>query len=551
MQLKYDVNLRLFLLSCSVADEKLAKRAGFKYVKAWQLYATPHLKCVEKVANKNDTYTQKFISDMRKVFDAEVKASYAAHPFTNFSVPLPPSKELKPYQFAAIEYLARRERSLLADDMGLGKTVEIIATINYWNNLFPLKRVLIVCPANAKINWLREWLEWSTVGGVPVIGQTKRFPNSKVVIINYDVLAKLNAKIKEIDWDVVVFDEGHMLKESKSARTKHAFGGYVIKDGARKWEKPISAKKVIIATGSPIVNYTIELYPLLKYLSPYGWGDKMQFARRYCDLKIIAGRWDFRGSSNLDELQYKLRSTVMIRRTKDTVAKFLPPKIRTIYELEATGKLASRSATIAEAAKSVIGGRALQDYTTDDWEKVIKEFKNWKNPDNTVPLATLRHEESEFKAPIVISHLKNELLKHKKVVIFCYHRVMAAKLEEAFRGRCVMLTGETSQQDRQSAVDRFQKDTNINLFIGNIRAAGTAITLTAASIIIFAEYDWTPGIMYQAEDRIHRIGQTAEHVIIQYLAIKDSIDAHMLKTIMSKTKTIDKAVNVKGLAALL
>ena len=553
MELKFDENYRLFLLSCSAADSSLAKRAGFKFVKEWQLFVSPHLHSVKKVANLNDSYTQNFIREMEKVFDTEYKASMAATPYTAFTVPLPEGKVLKPYQFAGVEYLARRMRSLLADDMGLGKTIEIIAACNLWNKIEPLKRILIVCPANARINWMREWMQWSTLKGTPSIGTSCYFPNSPVVIINYDILVKLDDHIKAVDWDVVIFDEAHMLKESKSARTKIAFGGYDIVGGKRKWQKPISTKRTILATGSPIVNYTIELFPLLKFLSPYGWGDKMSFARRYCDLKVIAGRWDFKGSSNLEELQYKLRSTVMLRRTKDLVAKFLPPKIRTIYELEPTGKLAKRSATITEAAKEVVGGaKGLQEYTNEDWEKVISGLKNWRNKDNTVPIATIREEEAREKIPLVVSHLKLELQKHKKVVLFCYHRVMAEELRKKFADISVSLTGETSQSDRQKVVDRFQNDESVHLFIGNVRAAGTAITLTAASIIIFAEYDWTPGIMYQAEDRIHRIGQTADHVIIQYLAVKDTIDAHMLKTIMGKTKTIDKAVNDRvGLDKLL
>jgi SWI/SNF-related matrix-associated actin-dependent regulator 1 of chromatin subfamily A len=546
MNLRYDGAYKLFLLDCSAKDAPLAKRAGFKYVKQWQLFASPHLTSVKKIASKHDAYTNDFLQSMEKIFDAEYNASRAVSPSSYIGVPLPLGKTLKHYQFPAIEYLSARERSLLADDMGLGKTVEIIATTNYWNINYPLSKILIVCPANAKINWMREWMSWSTLAYTPVIAQTTMFPkNPNVVIINYDILVRLDAEIKAHTWDLVVFDEAHMLKESKSLRTKHAFGGYVTKkvDGVarKKWVKGIDAKKVIMATGSPVVNYTIELYPLLKFLSPYGWGDKMQFARRYCDLKVIAGRFDFKGSCNEEELNYKLRTTVMLRRTKDVVAKFLPPKIRTIYELEATGKLAKSSATVADAVRANMG-KSLQDFTTADWEQAITGMKGWRNKDKTKPIATIREEESHLKAPMVITHLKQELMKHKKVVVFCYHRAMVKALKEEFGCTAVTLTGETSTNDRQRAVDMFQNNSDIKVFIGNVRAAGTAITLTAASLIVFAEYDWTPGVMFQAEDRIHRIGQTADHVLIQYLAIRDSIDAHILKTIMSKTKTINKIV---------
>jgi hypothetical protein len=106
----------------------------------------------------------------------------------------------------------------------------------------------------------------------------------------------------------------------------------------------------------------------------------------------------------------------------------------------------------------------------------------------------------------------------------------------------VSLTGETSLEERQQAVDSFQNNPDIKLFVGSIKAAGVGITLTAASTVVFAELDWVPGNITQAEDRSHRIGQT-NSVLIQHLVLEGSLDAKMAKTIIEKQEIIEKALD--------
>jgi hypothetical protein len=105
----------------------------------------------------------------------------------------------------------------------------------------------------------------------------------------------------------------------------------------------------------------------------------------------------------------------------------------------------------------------------------------------------------------------------------------------------VQLTGQSSQADRQHAVDGFQKGA-YQVFVGNIRAAGVGITLTASSHVVFAELDWVPGNVSQAEDRCHRIGQT-ESVLIEHLVFDGSLDATMAKTLVEKQAVIDQALD--------
>jgi len=109
---------------------------------------------------------------------------------------------------------------------------------------------------------------------------------------------------------------------------------------------------------------------------------------------------------------------------------------------------------------------------------------------------------------------------------------------------CVKFDGRSSMQARQDAVDRFQNDPECKVFIGGIHAAGVGITLTAASIVVFGELDWTPGVISQSEDRCHRIG-AVNPVLVQHIVLDGSIDATMAKTLIRKQDIIDRALDTE------
>ena len=145
------------------------------------------------------------------------------------------------------------------------------------------------------------------------------------------------------------------------------------------------------------------------------------------------------------------------------------------------------------------------------------------------------------KIDYVIEHLTEALADGRKVVCFAHHKVIVRALQEAFPGS-VSITGETPMQQRQYAVDAFQDDAEVKLFIGNIQAAGVGLTLTAASHVVFAELDWVPGNVTQAEDRCHRIGQT-DSVLVQHIVLDESLDARLAQSLVHKQNVIDSALD--------
>jgi hypothetical protein len=159
-------------------------------------------------------------------------------------------------------------------------------------------------------------------------------------------------------------------------------------------------------------------------------------------------------------------------------------------------------------------------------------------------MSKVRKEVAVAKLPKVIEHLEGMLEKGiEKIVVFGHHHDVCNPLFEHFGDSAVLLTGQvTSITKRQEAVDRFQTDPTVKVFIGSIGAAGVGHTLTASSNVVFAELDWVPANLTQAEDRTHRIGQK-NSVLIQHLVTDGSIDARMAQMCVDKQDVADAALD--------
>jgi SNF2 family DNA or RNA helicase len=156
-------------------------------------------------------------------------------------------------------------------------------------------------------------------------------------------------------------------------------------------------------------------------------------------------------------------------------------------------------------------------------------------------LAKARHATALEKLPAAIELLESATASHK-VVAFAHHRDVQDAVVKAFGKRAVAFHGASTQEERADAVHRFQTDESVRLFCGSIRAAGVGITLTAASHVVFLEFDWSPMLVQQAEDRCHRVGQKSS-VLVQYLFFRGTIDEHLASLLASKHSTVTAALD--------
>ena len=224
----------------------------------------------------------------------------------------------------------------------------------------------------------------------------------------------------------------------------------------------------------------------------------------------LSTRFGYKGASHLEELSARLRSTVMLRRTKAEVPPSLPSKFRSVIEPSPETNLSEllRAQWRAFECWMERTTGAPGNGNGDGYQKRVKGLARFQGPQWS-NLAVARHETARAKVPLVSAFIR-ELFENGsgKVTLFAHHKDIIAQLAEELA--CfgpVTLTGETAPKTRTQVVDRFHSDPACRLFIGNIVAAGTGITLApASSHCVFAEVSWVPAEMTQAEDRLHRVG---------------------------------------------
>ena len=530
------------------AEKDIAKGAGFRWDPTGKRWWTTDVQRAQQLADYCDDLAAAHIRDAKAHAAASIEASRAVD--VDLDIPSPEGLEYLPFQRAGIAYASARTNTLLADEMGLGKTIQALGVINADPSV---TRVLVICPASLKLNWRREAQKWLVRPCVVEIGDAKRVATEPVpgmilvTVVNYDILRKQRAALRSVTWDVLIADEAHYLKSHKAQRTHEVLGKWDA--DPQKRLAAIPAKRRMYLTGTPIVNRPIELWPLLHSV---GWKNWQEYVTRYCGAYRDNWGWQLGGASHLDELQEKFRASIMVRRLKRNVLTELPPKRRQVLVLPANGaggvvdaertswqghqsRLADLQAAV-ELAKAGDSDSAYEDAVRDlrqGWQVAFTE------------MSRVRHETALAKVPHVVEHAVQAVDESGRLVIFAHHHDVVAGIREGLTAAgiaSVQLTGEDSMEARQAAIDAFQAEGGPAVFVGSIQAAGVGITLTQASHVVFAELDWVPGNMSQAEDRLHRIGQT-ESVLVQHLVLDESLDAQLAQTLVEKQAVIDAALD--------
>jgi len=415
------------------------------------------------------------------------------------------------HQKEAIEKLAGSKRFILADDMGLGKTTStIIAALETG-----AKKILIVCPASLKINWQREIENYSDRS--VYISEGKNFSlGHDFVIINYDILknfydikGKDKSLITQGNFDLIILDEAHYVSNGQAARTK------LVNSFSKNCER------VWLLTGTPMTNRPMNYFNLLSLIESPVAQNWMAYAIRYCQgYQFTAGTrkiWNVTGASNLEELRDRT-SRQVLRRLKTEVLD-LPEKIITPVYLRLKSKL---------------------------YEGLMGEYYDWynKNPDESSSLTVqfsklmkVRQVIAEEKIKDTIELAENILEQGKKVIIFTNFTETLNRIADHFGKQAVRLDGSTGKPQRQYAVDQFQENEKINVFVGNVKAAGVGITLTAAEAVIINDLSFVPGDLAQAEDRAYRYGQK-NSVSVYYPIFENTIEGIIYDMINEKKQNI-------------
>ena len=418
------------------------------------------------------------------------------------------------HQKEAIEKLVGSRRFILADDMGLGKTTStIIAALETG-----AKKILIICPASLKINWEREIANYSD--RPCYIAEGKKFSTeADFVIVNYDILKnfhdpkdKENSLLVQSNFELVILDEAHMVSNAQAQRTK------IINDFVK------NIKRVWLLTGTPMTSRPINYYNLLNIIESPVAQNWMAYAIRYCQgFQFRAGKrkvWNVTGASNLEELRDRT-SKQILRRLKEEVLD-LPDKIITPVYLRTSSK---------------------------EYKDLMGEYYDWlKNKTEESSSLTIQFSKlmkvrkviANEKVKETIEFAQNIVDQGKKVIIFTNFTDTLQLIHNHFGKESVYLDGSCNKVQRQYAVDQFQENEKIKVFVGNLKAAGVGLTLTAAEVVIMNDLSFVPAEHAQAEDRAYRYGQK-NNVLVYYPIFENTIEG-VIYDILNKKKKIISTV---------
>lgn len=541
--------------------KEMLKAHGFRWNPEARKWAgAPLSACAPLWQYAKDPDLRARLQAMQSVRAQSLDASRAAD--AKIDLPCPDGQAYMPFQRAGVAYALHREGTLIADEMGLGKTVQGCGLIN----AIDARRILIVCPASLRLVWKRHAQSW-LVRRLPIFmangRKDRQFAHAVesstdgVFIINYDVLIGYvgvqkhetsgrwdrkgaSGPLVRAKWDVVIGDEIHLIKNYKAQRSV----AFTCLQGMRR----------VGLTGTPIVNRSDELGPIVGWVDPGIWTYKalQEYAGAGdCRVNRLHPCGTCRSCRQAHLLQTKLRETIMVRRLKRDVLTELPAKRRQVVELEATGEAASlvarqmlkwqSHAAAMQAAENA--AKAAQEANDEAAYRAAVAKMNGGYKVAFEEMSIERRELAQAKIPYAIEHVDGMRESGiNKIIVFAHHHEVIDRLREHYGKACVVVDGRVSKDARQACVDRFQNDDTCEIFIGGIIPAGVGLTLTAASHVVFVELDWVPGNMTQAEDRAHRIGQ-ANSVLVQHLVFADSLDARMAHTLVGKQAAIEQALD--------
>ena len=483
-----------------------------------------------------------FFKENKKITVEELSNDYDFHSVDD-------KDELFEFQKEGVRKMLNMDSNiLLADSMGLGKTPQGSMYLRYKENSLP---AIIICPASLKLNWQKEIKHWAGLKSYVINGKTPEYLSEEflkkypVWIINYDILGsedkdeKLEEQkrkeyckendlkyrkktlkvygwcdtIIEKNFNTIICDEAQALGESTTIRTRAV---------SQICEELPKSKKIMIS-GTPYETRTSQFYSLLHIIDPEEFNNEWKYKYRYCDpVKTFFG-WKFDGLSNAEELHDRI-SKFMIRRLKEDVLKDLPPKIRSVIPLQITEN---------ERKIYIETDKELEDAIVNKETNVLSK------------MAKLKQVAFQVKKNSAIQFIKDYIENVGKLVVFIWHIESYNILMKEFEKIAVGINGSVSIQDRNKAVEEFQNNPKIKLFVGQIKSAGTGLTLTASSCTVFLEFGMTAPQHLQAEDRVHRIGQEADSVLAQYLILEDSIEQDCMNTLNKRAKHLDAVLDGK------
>ena len=426
---------------------------------------------------------------------------------------LPTGESYFAHQYDAIRHCCHWKISLQGDIMGAGKTLIALKTIQITTEKKTHPRILVIVPANLTLKWHQDAIRWNP-NRKPRILKSRDVPTQgEISIISYDS-ARNSKHIQNINWDFVVCDESHSIKNMAAKRTKA-----ILNLNAERW---------MFVTATPLYNRPRDVFPYFHKANPQIFASPEKFMKSF-PLEQPNHPTDFE-NQGLDLLATLLRNSIMIRRPKQILLKNMPEeRPPEIIPVEISG----------QNVKKI---KIIEQELLDRYKRI--KATGGRDPVALAQMTALRVNIGEYKLPAVKDFIDSVARAGEPFLIFTWQRPIAKELlQHATQAglKAGLLSGDLNPHERFKTGEKFQKGL-LDCVIGTIDASGVGLDLFRAGIVVFAELDWTPAKINQARGRAWRPGQTQSMRTI-YFTVQDSgIDSHIASTLAGKNRSSDRGL---------
>ena len=446
----------------------------------------------------------------------KIRLDPAAHPLRTSLLRV----ELLPYQLDGIAFAVGAGRAVLADDMGLGKTIQAIGVAELLAREAGITRVLVICPASVKSQWVREIENFSGRSSRIVLGTAAERAQSYArstffTVCNYEQVLRDLQAIERTPWDLVVLDEAQRIKNWQAKTTA------VIKS--------LRAPFALALTGTPLENRLDELYSIVEFIDDRRLGAAFRFFHRH---RVVGDTGRIAGYRNLTSLRKQL-APVLLRRTRSAVMRDLPPRTTEVVRIPPTEEQLDIHAAQMRIVSSIVRKAYISEMDLLRLQKALLMCRMSADSTFLVNKQRPAHSSKLERLGEILDSLLAE--PQRKIVLFSEWTTMLDEIEPLIRrshARYVRLDGKVPQKKRQQLVHEFQHDAKCRVFLTS-NAGSVGLNLHAADTVINVDLPWNPAVLEQRIGRAHRMGQKRP-VQVFVLITEGSIEENLLAALSMK-----------------
>lgn len=448
---------------------------------------------------------------------ADIRKNPATHPLRTSLL----KTELLPYQLDGIAFASGAGRAVLADEMGLGKTIQGVGVAEFLAQNAGVSRVLIICPASLKSQWVSEIGKFSegrtvqTVSGALAEREPQYATPAFFTICNYEQVLRDYLAIERATWDLIILDEAQRIKNWEAQTSR------IIKS--------LQSRFALVLTGTPIENRLDDLFSIVEFIDDQRLGPAFRFLNRH---RTADEKGKVLGYKNLGELRRKI-APVLLRRTRHSVSLDLPSRTREIIRIAPTSEQLELHKAQMHVVNTIVSKRYITEMDLMRLRCALGAARMSADSTFLVDKQPPGYSSKLERLQELLAALIAE--PERKIILFSEWTTMLSLIEpqlKALGAAFVRLDGSVPQAKRKQIVAEFQTNPKCRVFL-TTNAGSTGLNLQAADTVINVDLPWNPAMLEQRIARAHRMGQKRK-VHVYMLITERTIEEGLLATLGAK-----------------